>query len=401
MEVFEQEADFSDLSHVPLAFSSTSDSAHTVEISADLVSFRLSYLVDGAEATSIQCAGFRDLNEFLANLDFDEMVASAEEEYNKQRQGQEHPADTAPHQAEQTGAEPDVRFYAVELDRGSQIAYGVWDDQNDRIYVDDEGVSEEFTSRWQAEEYARQLNQVNPLARYYGEGETILIRQYPNGQYYVQYCYDGQDNTVYATAGGFDTFEQAEAALYTHRPKAKKDPIAAQDLAYRQAAEYWSGDEHLVIFREPNGTFCNQYGFISGRVTPTTGSFATLEEAEKQLYADRPLAQKVQAREKPPAHAPADRDEAEHRYQVVVYHHLENGMDEKLEYATPEEAEQAARGYLEGTMEPDGFAYEGAAVYDLLEKKWFRVIGDFPTPEPPAAKEEQPPPPAVSCRKDR
>ena len=391
MEVFEQEADFSDLSHVPLAFSSTSDSAHTVEISADLVSFRLSYLVDGAEATSIQCAGFRDLNEFLANLDFDEMVASAEEEYNKQRQGQEHPADTA--QAEQTGAEPDVRFYAVELDRGSQIAYGVWDDQNDRIYVDDEGVSEEFTSRWQAEEYARQLNQVNPLARYYGEGETILIRQYPNGQYYVQYCYDGQDNTVYATAGGFDTFEQAEAALYTHRPKAKKDPIAAQDLAYRQAAEYWSGDEHLVIFREPNGTFCNQYGFISGRVTPTTGSFATLEEAEKQLYADRPLAQKVQAREKPPAHAPADRDEAEHRYQVVVYHHLENGMDEKLEYATPEEAEQAARGYLEGTMEPDGFAYEGAAVYDLLEKKWFRVIGDFPTPEPPAAKEEQPPPP--------
>ena len=198
---------------------------------------------------------------------------------------------------------------------------------------------------------------------------------------------------MYATAGGFDTFEQAEAALYTHRPQAKKDPIAAQDHAYRQVAEYWSGDEHLVIFREPNGTFCNQYGFISGRVTPTTGSFATLEEAEKQLYADRPLAQKVQAREKPPAHAPADRDEAEHRYQVVVYHHLENGMDEKLEYATPEEAEQAARGYLEGTMEPDGFAYEGAAVYDLLEKKWLRVIGDFPTPEPPAAKEEQPPPP--------
>ena len=393
METFEQEADFSDLSHVPLAFSSTSDSAHTVEISADLVSFRLSYLADGAEATSIQCAGFRDLNEFLANLDFDEMVAFAEEEYNKQRQGREHPADTAPSQEEKAGAEPDVRFYAVELDRGSQIAYGVWDGQNDRIYVDDEGVSEEFTSRWQAEEYARQLNQVELCARYYGEGETILIRQYPNGQYYVQYCYDDQDNTVYATAGGFDTFEQAEAALYTHRPQAKKDPIAAQDLAYRQAAEYWSGDEHLVIFQEPNGTFCNQYGFISGRVTPTTGNFATLEEAEKRLYADRPMAQKIQTREKPPAHAPADRRKTQHQYQVVVYHHLENGMDEKLEYATPEEAEQAARGYLEGTMEPDGFAYEGAAVYDLLEKKWLRVIGDFPMTEPPDTKEEPPAPP--------
>ena len=29
-------------------------------------------------------------------------------------------------------------------------------------------------------------------------------------------------------------------------------------------------------------------------------------------------------------------------------------------------------------MEPDGFAYEGAAVYDLLEKKWLRVIGGLP-----------------------
>ena len=422
MEVFEQEADFSALSHVPLAFSSTSDSAHTVEISADLVSFRLSYLVDGAEATSIQCAGFRDLNEFLANLDFDEMVAFAEEEYNKQQtqkkqtevqQTEDDPfpeidpaairrtlaerdivdgkvinpdkRNAAPfiqqvmadvEQASARAPQSDERFSPIETENG----YAVWDNIRDEIYVDDEGVSEEFTSRWQAEEYARQLKHVKTLAQYYGEGETILIRQYPNGQYYVQYCYDDQDNTVYATAGGFDTFEQAEAALYTHRPQAKKDPIAAQDLAYRQAAEYWSGDEHLVIFREPNGTFCNQYGFISGRVTPTTGSFATLEEAEKQLYADRPLSQKVQAREKPPAHAPADRDEAEHRYQVVVYHHLENGMDEKLEYATPEEAEQAARGYLEGTMEPDGFAYEGAAVYDLLEKKWLRVIGDFPTP---------------------
>ena len=435
MEVFEQEADFSDLSHVPLAFSSTSDSAHTVEISVDLVSFRLSYLVDGSEAASIQCAGFHDLNELLANLDFDEMVAFTEEEYNKQQtqkkqtEVQQTEDDPFPEidpaairrtlaergivdgkvidpdklnadpfiqrvmaDAEQASArapQSDKRFSPIETENG----YAVWDNIRDEIYVDDEGVSEEFTSRWQAEEYARQLNQVKPLARYYGEGETILIRQYPNGQYYVQYCYDDQDNTVYATAGGFDTFEQAEAALYTHRPQAKKDPIAAQDLAYRQAAEYWSGDEHLVIFQEPNGTFCNQYGFISGRVTPTTGSFSTLEEAEKQLYADRPLAQKVQAQEKPPAHAPVDQDEAERRYQVVVYHHLENGMDEKLEYATPEEAEQAARGYLEGTMEPDGFAYEGAAVYDLLEKKWLRVIGDFPTPEPPAAKEEQPPPP--------
>lgn len=46
LEVFDQEADFSDLSHVDLAFSSTSDSEHTVEIFADLAVFRMVYQVD-------------------------------------------------------------------------------------------------------------------------------------------------------------------------------------------------------------------------------------------------------------------------------------------------------------------------------------------------------------------
>ena len=67
----------------------------------------------------------------------------------------------------------DERFSPIEVENG----YAVWDNIRDEIYVDDEGVSEEFTSRWQAEEYARQLKHVKTLAQYYGEGETILIRQ--------------------------------------------------------------------------------------------------------------------------------------------------------------------------------------------------------------------------------
>ena len=100
MEIFESEADFSDLSHVDLAFSSTGDSAHTVEIYADLVGYRLVYQVDGAEVASIQCAGFSDLNEFLANLDFDEMIAFAEEEYKKQPERTESRVDEMLRQAE-------------------------------------------------------------------------------------------------------------------------------------------------------------------------------------------------------------------------------------------------------------------------------------------------------------
>ena len=66
-------------------------------------------------------------------------------------------------------------------------------------------------------------------------------------------------------------------------------------------------------------------------------------------------------------------------FEVVVYHHFENGFDEKLDYQTLAEAEQAAQQYVAGTMEgEDGFAYDGAAVYDLYERKWLRVYGDFP-----------------------
>ena len=66
------------------------------------------------------------------------------------------------------------------------------------------------------------------------------------------------------------------------------------------------------------------------------------------------------------------------QYQVVVYHHFENGFDEKLDYQTLEEAEKAAQGYVDGTMESDGFAYDGAAIYDQQARKYLRIYGDYP-----------------------
>ena len=69
---------------------------------------------------------------------------------------------------------------------------------------------------------------------------------------------------------------------------------------------------------------------------------------------------------------------AANRYQVIVYHRTENGFDERQEYPTLEEAERAVQGYMDGTLEPDGFAYDGAAVYDLQEKTYLRVFGVYP-----------------------
>ena len=84
LEVFDQEADYSDLSHVDLAFSSTSDSEHTVEIFADLAAFRLVYQVDGETVHEIACGSLSELNGYLANLDFDEMVAHADDRYRQE-----------------------------------------------------------------------------------------------------------------------------------------------------------------------------------------------------------------------------------------------------------------------------------------------------------------------------
>ena len=82
-ETFEQDADYSDLAHVDLAYGSTSDSQHTVEIFADLTESRLVYQVDKETVHEVRCENLSELNSYLANLDFDTMIADAEEQYQK------------------------------------------------------------------------------------------------------------------------------------------------------------------------------------------------------------------------------------------------------------------------------------------------------------------------------
>ena len=65
-------------------------------------------------------------------------------------------------------------------------------------------------------------------------------------------------------------------------------------------------------------------------------------------------------------------------YLVVAYHHFENGFDDKLDYQTLAEAEKAAQGYVDGTMDGDGFQYDGAAIYNQQTRKYLRVYGNYP-----------------------
>ena len=47
----------------------------------------------------------------------------------------------------------DERFFVIETDDG----YAIWDDLTEAIYIDDDGVSEEFKSEWQANDYLEQV----------------------------------------------------------------------------------------------------------------------------------------------------------------------------------------------------------------------------------------------------
>ena len=57
---------------------------------------------------------------------------------------------------------------------------------------------------------------------------------------------------------------------------------------------------------------------------------------------------------------------------------LRTALMRRMEYPTRKEAEKVAQGYVDGTMEPDGFAYDGAAVYDLEQRTYLRIFGNYP-----------------------
>ena len=69
---------------------------------------------------------------------------------------------------EQSALAPADRFHVVSLDRGFRTLYAVWDDETHGYYVDADGVTEEFTSEWQAEAYRLELQ---------GQAEQALLER--------------------------------------------------------------------------------------------------------------------------------------------------------------------------------------------------------------------------------
>ena len=69
---------------------------------------------------------------------------------------------------EEPTLDPADHFHVVSFDRGFRTLYAVWDDETHGYYVDADGVTEEFTSEWQAEAYRLELQ---------GQAEQALMER--------------------------------------------------------------------------------------------------------------------------------------------------------------------------------------------------------------------------------
>ena len=195
---------------------------------------------------------------------------------------------------------------------------------------------------------------------------------------------DGEDR---GRDGGAESDRSAALDRPDEQSPAQRGGTGAQrpDLLLTTEAPTEAGSDELPVFVDHSGDYvlldrlradCDYFLGAGGR-------------SEKHLWAGSVYAQIKKMRElydalpKKPEWLTAeaiDRYAAQMAapYQVAAYHHIENGFDDKLDYQTLEEAEAAAQGYVAGTMEEDGFAYDGAAVYDAETRQCLRVYGDYP-----------------------
>ena len=81
--------DFEDLRHIDLAYSSTGEGDHSINVYVDLLHHKIVYNVDGERILSAQYASTAELIEHeLSGVTFDELIGTAEQEYRERQREQ-------------------------------------------------------------------------------------------------------------------------------------------------------------------------------------------------------------------------------------------------------------------------------------------------------------------------
>ena len=131
------------------------------------------------------------------------------------------------------------RFAVIETENG----YAVWDEARNGIYVDEEGVSEEFTSEWQANDYLKQLQGIPPIERTEASLDTAkhLIDDFCREEYQRE---DGADYTDLTNVGiAYTTTEddkheiQARVNLVDFRIETLADGKVVRSVQYASLEE--------------------------------------------------------------------------------------------------------------------------------------------------------------------
>ena len=336
-------ADFSDLEKVGIAYTTVTDEEIPIQVNADLVHYRIERYLDGQFLERRQYESLDELiqNE-LAELDFDQLTSVDQDYFNGK-----YP--------------PDIEPYI----------FCEWSESP--VFEDGKryGIREFDTLMKQADE-----EQV--------AGAKAALEKY--GTWQAWYESDDPENARFL---GYDkvkfTVVMPDGTTYTERQDIGDGDGGVLDFL----AQYPKYQDILPLLQQSTPPQ-NDYMLLSRLKADCDYFLGAGGRAEKHLWAGNVREQIAKMRElydalpeKPEWLTMEDIDRYAQRmeppYEVAVYHHFENGFDERLDYQTLAEAEQAAQQYVAGTMEgEDGFAYDGAGIYDLNERRWLRVYGDFP-----------------------
>lgn len=353
-------ANFSDLEKVGIAYTTVTDEEIPIQVNADLVHYRIERYLDGQFLERRQYESLDELiqNE-LAELDFDQLTSVDQDYFNEK-----YP--------------PDIEPYI----------FCEWSESP--VFEDGKryGIREFDTLMKQADE-----EQV--------AGAKAALEKY--GTWQAWYESDDPENARFL---GYDkvkfTVVMPDGTTYTERQDIGDGDGGVLDFL----AQYPKYQDILPLLQQSTPPQ-NDYMLLSRLKADCDYFLGAGGRAEKHLWAGNVREQIAKMRElydalpeKPEWLTMEDIDRYAQRmeppYEVVVYHHFENGLDERLDYQTLAEAEQAAQKYVAGTMEgEDGFAYDGAGIYDLQENKWLRLYGNFPderaieqVKQAPAAEEQ-------------
>ena len=160
-------------------------------------------------------------------------------------------------------------------------------EQHTELTPEDEKLFEEIMATeadWNRKaEDKEQASNLQPevIARYKSDNESIAIVHAPNGKYFNHYGYDEDNGSFVSSAGGFDTFEEAEKTLYAHRP-------TAVEMEEEKQAPHYTVEQTSDAFADP---FIIRDNTVpegrDGQYYDVDGIYQTFEtEEEAQEYVD-------------------------------------------------------------------------------------------------------------------